>query len=63
MPEDWSQPPHQRAQQDIDARWTKKNNGSHFGYKDHISIAVGFGFIRRYAVTDAAVHDSQVWGQ
>lgn len=60
MPEDWSQQPHKRAQKDIDARWTKKNNVSHFGYKDHISIDSGYGFIRRYVVTDAAVHDSQV---
>ena len=63
MPEDWSKQPHKRAQKDIDARWTKKNHVSHFGYKDHISIDAGFGFIRRYAVTDAAVHDSQVLGQ
>ena len=27
------------------------------------SIDGGLGFIRRYAVTDAAVHDSQVLGQ
>lgn len=63
MPEAWSQQPHKRAQKDIDARWTKKNNVSHFGYKDHISIDGGFGFIRRYVVTDAAVHDSQVLGE
>ncbi|MGF1523264.1 MAG: IS5 family transposase [Leptolyngbyaceae cyanobacterium] len=60
MPEEWSQQPHKRAQKDIDARWTKKNNVSHFGYKDNISIDEGFGFIRRYVVTDASVHDSQV---
>ena len=60
VPEKWLQQPHKRAQKDIDARWTKKNNVSHFGDKDHISIDGGFGFIRRYAVTDAAVHDSQV---
>ena len=60
LPADWSQQPDKRAQKDIDARWTKKNNVSHFGYKDHISIDGGFGFIRRYVVTDASVHDSQV---
>jgi len=62
LPEEWSQQSHKRAQKDIDARWTKKNNVSHFGYKDHISIDGGFGFIRRYVVTDASVHDSQVLG-
>ena len=47
---------------DLDARWTKKNGQSYFGYKNHISIDVDYGFIRRYPVTDAAVHDSQVLG-
>ena len=32
-------------------------------YKNHISSDVGFKFIRRYAVTDASVHDSQVLGE
>ena len=63
VPEAWLEPPHQRAQKDVDARWTKKHNVSHFGNKDHISIDSGFGFIRRYAVPDAAVHDSQVLGE
>ena len=63
IPEAWQGQPHQLAQKDIDARWTKKNGISHYGYKDHINRDVGFGFIRRYAVTDAAVHDSQVLGQ
>ena len=63
VPEDWLQQPHKRAQKDIDARWTKKNSVSHFGYKDHISIDGRFGFIRRYAVTNAAVHDAQVLGE
>lgn len=63
VPEDWLQQPHKRAQKDIDARWTKKNSVSHFGYKDPISIDGRFGFIRRSAVTNAAVHDSQVLGE
>ena len=63
IPEDWSAQPHKRAQKDIEARWTKKHNVSYFGYKDHISIDEGFGFIRRYVVTDASVHDSQVLGE
>lgn len=35
---------------------------SHYGYKNHINRDAGYGFIRRYQVTDAAVHDSQVLG-
>ena len=49
-------------QKDTDAPWTKKNGQSSFGYKNHISIDVEYGFIRRYQVTDASVHDSQVLG-
>ena len=47
------------SQRDIDACWLKKNDVSYFGYKDHISVDVDYGFVRNYSVTDAAVHDSQ----
>lgn len=63
VPASWQDKPHQRAQKDTDARWTKKGGKSYFGYKDHICIDVEHGLIRRYAVTDASVHDSQVFGQ
>ena len=45
---------------DTDARWTKKHGKSHYGYKNHLSIDRRHKLIRRYRVTDAAVHDSQV---
>ncbi len=51
IPQDWQSNPHRLSQRDTDARWTKKNNVSHFGYKDHISVDVEHGFIRRYSVT------------
>jgi IS5 family transposase len=63
VPEDWEESPHQLSQKDVDARWTKKNGQSFFGYKNHISIDVGYGFIRRYTVTNAAVHDSQMMAE
>jgi len=50
-----------RHQKDIDARWTKKNGKSYFGYKNHISVDAGHKFIRCYEVTDASVHDSRVF--
>jgi IS5 family transposase len=59
IPQDWQDNPHRLAHRDTDASWTKKNNVSHFGYKDHISVDVEYGFVRVYSVTDAAVHDSQ----
>ena len=62
IPVSWQQKPHRLAQKDLDARWTKKNNQSYFGYKNHINIDVDYGFVRRYEVTDASVHDSQVLG-
>ena len=59
IPQSWQEKPHRLSQKDLDARWTKKNGQSHFGYKNHISIDGEYGFIRRYEVTDAAVHDSR----
>jgi len=50
-------------QKDVDARWTKKNDVSHFGYKNHVSMDAKYGFIRCYAVTDASAHDSQALGE
>ena len=58
IPQDWQDNPHRLSQRDLEAKWTKKNNVSHFGYKDHISVDVEHGFVRKYSVTDAAVHDS-----
>jgi IS5 family transposase len=62
IPEDWIEQPHKLAQKDTDARWTKKNGKSYFGYKNHINIDVEYGFIRCYSITDASVHDSQALG-
>ena len=47
-------------QKDLDARWVKKNGVNHYGYKNSICIDVDQGFIRRYAVTPANIHDSQM---
>ena len=58
IPESLSSNPHVLLQKDTDARWTKKNNISSFGYKDHVLADEEYKFIREYAVTDASVHDS-----
>ena len=60
LPEAWDDKPAMRRQKDTDARWTKKHGKSHYGYKNHINIDRGHKLIRRYSVTDASVHDSQV---
>src|ERR1700716_3586976 len=35
MPEGWEKQPAKNAQKDKDARWTKKNDESFYGYKNH----------------------------
>lgn len=52
---------HVGAQKDTDARWTKKNQETHFGYKNHASVDNKHKLIRNYEVTSAEVHDSQVF--
>ena len=58
-PTDWSEA--KRRQKDVDARWTKKREQNHFGYKNHIAVDVKHKFIRAWQVTAANVHDSQVF--
>src|SRR5262249_39594533 len=58
-PEGWDEEPAKNAQKDKDARWTKKNDQSFYGYKNHVSVDRKHKIIRRYSETDASVHDSQ----
>ena len=48
-------------QKDVDARWTKKNKQSYYGYKSHINADARHKLIQSYKVTTASVHDSQVF--
>jgi IS5 family transposase len=59
-PAAWEAQPAKRRQKDTEARWTVKRSVSHFGYKNHVNVDKTHKLIRRYTVTDAAVHDSQV---
>lgn len=63
VPEEWKSKPRKLCQKDVEAKWTKKNGRSYFGYKNHISIDAEYGFIRDYEVTTASVHDSKVLGK
>jgi IS5 family transposase len=58
LPEGWDENQDRLRQKDLDARWTKKNGISYYGYKNSICIDVDHGFIRRYAVKPANIHDS-----
>jgi IS5 family transposase len=37
-PKEWEKQPTKLAQKDVDARWTKKNDESFYGYKNHIGV-------------------------
>lgn len=58
IPEGWENNPHKMSQKDTDARWTKKRDETHYGYKDHVKVDADSKLILDYAVTPANVHDS-----
>lgn len=77
IPPDWKTKPRKLAQKDRDARWTlkrgrrkKRPDGTTmmevatpvFGYKNHINTDRRHGFIRKWAVTDAARYDGRELG-
>ena len=61
IPQGWQGEKHKAklCQKDRDARWTKKQSRSYFGYKDHVKTDVKSKFIVKARVTAAHVHDSQ----
>jgi len=58
-PANWDANLNKKRQKDIDARWTKKNNTTFYGYKNHIKSDSKTKLIEEFEVTDASVHDSQ----
>lgn len=59
VPIEWGKNLHKLAQKDTEARWTRKNDEKHYGFKNHINADQAHKLIQAYSVTDAAVHDSQ----
>jgi IS5 family transposase len=75
IPPNWKAKPAKLRHKDRDARWTVKfskakprEDGSMppvdlaiplFGYQNHVSIDRRFGFIRRWAATDAAAYEGR----
>lgn len=55
----WNDKPNKKKHKDTDARWTKKNGETFYGYKNHAKVDSKSKFIDKYKVTDASVHDSQ----
>ena len=52
---------HVLRQTDFEARYTKKNGQTFFGYKDHAAVDKDSKLILDYKVTSAEIHDSQVF--
>lgn len=48
-------------QKDCDARWAKKNNETHYGYKNHAKVDAKTKLVLGYTATAANVHDSQAF--
>jgi IS5 family transposase len=61
VPEDWDKPENKakKSQKDMDARWAKKLDETHYGYKAHVKADSKSKLILKYTVTPASVHDSQ----
>ena len=52
---DW--PPSKARQKDVEARWTKKGDQAHFGYKRSVLVSEDHKLIFHGAITPANVHD------
>ena len=59
VPEEWETPENANklVQKDTDARWAKKGNELHYGYKDHVKVDKKSKVIVDFSVTAASVHD------
>jgi len=62
-PEEFGEDTAVGAQKDIEARWTKKNNEVHYGWKNHAKVDLKSKLILKSMTTPANVHDSQVFKQ
>lgn len=60
VPESFQQNENRMEQKDVAARWAKKGEEVHYGYKNHVKADRATKLIEDYEVTDASVHDSQV---
>lgn len=60
-PEEFDTNPAVGRQKDSEARWTKKNNETHYGWKNHVKADLKTKLILKSKTTPASVHDSQVF--
>jgi IS5 family transposase len=59
VPEEWEKPENANKleQKDTDARWAKKGDETHYGYKNHAKVDKNSKIIVDFTVTSASVHD------
>lgn len=55
----WKDNDNKKSHKDIDARWTKKRDEVHYGYKNHAKADKKTKLVEKYHTTDASVHDSK----
>lgn len=55
----WKGQSHKLRQKDVEARWTKKNDQTFYGYKNHVKADVETKLIMDYRASAANLHDSQ----
>ena len=60
VPIEFGKNKHKLAQKDTNARWAKKNQETHFGYKNHVNVDERSKLINKYCVSSASKHDSQL---
>lgn len=60
IPKSFDENPNKKQQKNVDAIWTKKNNLSYYGYKNHVKVDANSKLLVKYGVTDASVHHSQI---
>lgn len=56
----WNDNPHKKRHKDCDARWTKKREEVHYGYKMHTTACAVSKLITDVHTTSASVHDAKV---
>ena len=56
----WNDNPHKKCHRDIDARWTKKRDEKHYGYKGHTKIDKNSKLIESCHTTVSSMHGSFV---
>jgi IS5 family transposase len=59
IPEKWKEDGRKLSQKDMEARFTKKNDQTYFGYKEHLAVDAESKIVTDYLVTTANIHDSQ----